>query len=82
MQATFTEVVDVVTLAPALPETTGAGIEARQLVVRANTGDLKAVADGGSEVNGADGASGVEELAHGDGAAHISVGNTRQLCVE
>ena len=60
LQASFAEVVDVVTLAPALPETTEAGSEARELVARAHASDLKAGADGQGEVNSADGEGGVE----------------------
>ena len=73
LQASFTEVVDVVTLAPEIAET---GSEARELGVRVNPGDLSAGADGGvQEPADGDGAahvddSRVEEPADGDGAAH------------
>ena len=73
LQASFTEVVDVVTLAPEIAET---GSEARELVARVTAGDLSASADGGvPEPADGDGAahgegSGVEEPADGDIAAH------------
>ena len=41
MRASFTEVVDVVTLAPALPAATEAGSEARELTAQANAGGLE-----------------------------------------
>ena len=61
LRASFTEVVDVVTLAPAIPETTEAGSEARELVAQANASELNA---------GANGEGKVEELPDGHGAAH------------
>ena len=61
LQASFNEVVDVVTLALALPEMTEAGSEAREPDAEANASDnLKAGADGEGEVNDADGKAGVE----------------------
>ena len=70
LQASFVDVVDVVTLAPALPDIPEDGTEDR------GAGHPGADADDEGEMDVAVGDGGVEDCAEGDGAAHGAAGDT------